>query len=162
MSVTSAEPTTTHRPDPFAHPVTPHLLVDGAAEAIAFYAEAFGAVELIRVPAADGRLMHACVAINGAPVMLMDTNPEWGAMGPNQLGGTSVGIHLTVADADAAFARAVAAGATVKMEPQDMFWGDRYGAVIDPFGHSWSLATPGEPVDMATVAATAASMQPEC
>jgi PhnB protein len=122
--------------------VTPHLICAGAAEAIEFYKQAFGAVEMVRLPGKDGKLMHACVSINGSPVMLADEFPEWGSLSPKTLNGTPVTIHLVVEDADAAAARAVAAGATVKMPVQDMFWGDRYGVVEDPFGHLWSLATP--------------------
>lgn len=122
--------------------VTPHLICAGAAQAIEFYKEAFGAVEMVRLPGKDGKLMHACVAINGCPVMLADEFPEWGNMSPKTLGGSPVTIHLAVDDADAAAERAVAAGATVKMPVQDMFWGDRYGVIKDPFGHLWSLATP--------------------
>ena len=89
----------------------------------------------------NGRLMHAMVRIEGSAVMLVDEMPEWGALGPKTLKGTPVTVHLYVEDADAAMAQAVAAGATVKMPVDDMFWGDRYGVLIDPFGHQWSLAT---------------------
>ncbi len=122
--------------------LTPHIVCDGAAEAIEFYRRAFGAEELIRVPGQDGKLMHACVTINGAMLMMMDEMKEMGAVGPNALGGSPVTLHLSVANADAAVARAVDAGATVVMPVQDMFWGDRYGIVKDPFGHSWSIAHP--------------------
>lgn len=122
--------------------LTPHIVCDGAAAAIEFYKRAFGAEELIRVPGQDGKLMHACVTINGAMLMMMDEMKEMGAVGPNTLGGSPVTLHLSVADADAAVARAVDAGATVAMPVQDMFWGDRYGIVKDPFGHSWSIAHP--------------------
>lgn len=122
--------------------VTPHLICAGAADAIGFYKEAFGAVEMVRLPGKDGKLIHACVAINGSPVMLADEFPEWGNLSPKTLGGSPVTIHLAVDDADAAAARAVTTGARVKMPVQDMFWGDRYGVIEDPFGHLWSLATP--------------------
>src|SRR3546814_13894612 len=90
----------------------------------------------------DGRLMHGAVLINGAMVMLVDEMPEHGTLSPKKLGGTPVVIHLTVPDVDAFVDKAVTAGAELKMPPQDMFWGDRYGQVEDPFGHLWSIATP--------------------
>ena len=123
------------------HSITPHLTCAGASEAIEFYKKAFGAVEMGRMPGPGGKLMHAQIRIGDSPVMLVDEFPEWGGKGPKTLGGTPVAIHLYVPDADAVFKNAVAAGATVKMEMADMFWGDRYGVVIDPFGHMWSLAT---------------------
>ncbi|AEF40897.1 VOC family protein [Hoyosella subflava] len=127
-------------------PVTPHLVVDGAAKAIEFYKAAFGAEEVQRVAAEDGeRLMHAAVTINGGLVMLMDDFPEYGngqGSTPQALGGSPVVIHLEVPDVDTAWKRALDAGATVLMELADQFWGDRYGQVKDPFGHTWSLASP--------------------
>jgi uncharacterized glyoxalase superfamily protein PhnB len=121
--------------------VSPYLVCAGAADAIAFYARAFGAEEMIRLPGPDGRLVHACLRINGATVMLSDEFPAYGMVAPTTLGGSPVSVHLMVPDVDAAVERAVAAGATVTMEVADQFWGDRYGAVRDPFGHGWSLAT---------------------
>ncbi|GGI16837.1 MAG: VOC family protein [Oxalicibacterium faecigallinarum] len=123
------------------HSITPHLVCAGASDAIAFYAKAFGAVELARLPGPDGRLMHAMVGIGDSKIMLADAYPEFGSRGPKALGGTPVTIHLYVEDADQTFAQAVAAGATSKMPLEDMFWGDRYGIVVDPFGHEWSIAT---------------------
>ncbi len=125
-------------------PLTPHLVCAGAADAIDFYVQAFGAIDEMRLPSQDGRLMHACVSIMGAPVFLTDEMPEHGNLGPAAIGGTPVTLHLGVPDVDAAFARAVAAGATAEMEPADQFWGDRYGVLLDPFGHRWAMATPGE------------------
>lgn len=122
--------------------VVPHLVCDGAARAIDFYKEAFGAEEELRLAGPDGKLVHAAVIINGHMVMLMDEFPEMGASSPQRLGGSPVTLHLTVPDVDAAFERAVSAGATVVMPVADQFWGDRYGCVQDPFGHLWSLATP--------------------
>jgi PhnB protein len=122
-------------------PLSPHLIVAGAADAIKFYERAFGAKELIKLEAPDGKLMHACVSINGSSVMLVDENPQWKALGPKSLGGTPVTIHLMVDDVDQATQQAVAAGAKVIMPVADMFWGDRYGIVEDPFGHQWSIAT---------------------
>lgn len=126
------------------HTVTAHLVMDGAARAIEFYEKAFGAEELARHPAPDGeRLMHAAIRIGDTVLMLADDFPEWGqpARNPKALGGSSVTLHLYVPDCDQMFQRAVAAGASVKMPLADMFWGDRYGVVTDPFGHDWSIAT---------------------
>jgi len=122
--------------------LSPHLVCDGAAAAIDFYKKAFGAEEVMRLPGPNGRLMHASVMINGAMVLLVDEMPEYGVLGPAKLGGTAVTLHLVVPDVDAAFARAVEAGGTETMAVADQFWGDRYGVLRDPFGHSWSLATP--------------------
>lgn len=123
------------------HSVTPHLVCEGASDAIGFYKSAFGAVELSRIPGPGGKLMHAALRIGDSTIMLADDCPEWGSRGPKALKGSPVTLHLYVPDVDAAFAQAVAAGATVKMPVADMFWGDRYGQVSDPFGHNWSLAT---------------------
>ena len=123
------------------HSVTPHLVCRGAAAAIDFYVRAFGAIERFRLPAPDGRLMHACVQIGDSLLFLVDEMPEHGALGPQALKGSPVTIHLQVQDADAVFGRAVQAGATVGMPLADQFWGDRYGQVVDPFGHRWSIAT---------------------
>ncbi|MBX9684738.1 MAG: VOC family protein [Hyphomicrobium sp.] len=121
--------------------VMPHLVCAGAADAIAFYKKAFGAVETMRLAGPFGKLMHAAITINGGTIMLVDENPQWGALSPLTLKGSPVTIHLNVDDVDAVVARAVEAGATLKMPVDDMFWGDRYGIVVDPFGHSWSIAT---------------------
>ena len=121
--------------------LTPHLVCRGAAAAIDFYGRAFGAIEQFRLPGPDGRLVHACVLIGDSQLFLVDEMPEHGALGPQALKGSPVTIHLQVQDADATFARAVQAGATVTMPLADMFWGDRYGQVVDPFGHRWSVAT---------------------
>lgn len=127
-------------PDGF-HTVTPYLVCAGASDAIAFYKKAFGATEMMRVATPNGKLMHASIQIGDSVIMLNDEFPEMGALGPKSRQGTSVTIHLFVAEADKTFARAVKAGATVRMPLQDMFWGDRYGLLEDPFGHSWSIAT---------------------
>ena len=123
------------------HTVTPHLICEGAAEAIDFYVKAFGAAELARLPGPDGRLMHAMVRIGDSNIMLVDAFPEWGSPGPKALEGSPVVLHLYVPDVDATVAQAVAAGAKVTMPVSDMFWGDRYGQLVDPFGHRWSVAT---------------------
>lgn len=121
--------------------VTPHLICDGAAAAIEFYKQAFGAVEETRLPGPNGKLMHAQIRIGDSAVMLVDEAPEWNSFGPNALKNSPVFIHLYVADVDALVKQAVAAGAEVTMPPTDMFWGDRYGQLRDPFGHRWSVAT---------------------
>ena len=126
---------------PGMHSVTPHLTCAGAADAIEFYKKAFGATEAGRLPGPDGKLMHAMVRIGDSAVMLMDEFPEHGALGPKSLRGSTVVLHLYVDNVDAFFARAVDAGATVIMPLEDMFWGDRYGQLDDPFGHRWSVAT---------------------
>jgi PhnB protein len=123
------------------HSITPHLVCAGAAKAIEFYKAAFGAQENGRLAGPDGKLVHASVTIGDSYVMLVDEAPEWGALSPKTLKGTPVTIHLYVDDVDAVYAQAVKAGATPAMPVQDMFWGDRYGTVLDPFGHSWSIAT---------------------
>lgn len=123
--------------------VTPHLMIadNRAQEAIAFYAKAFGATEVARSPAQDGkRLMHAHLAINGGAVLLHDDFPEMTGHKAPPPSGTV--LHLQVSDADAAWDRALAAGATVRFPIADQFWGDRYGQLDDPFGHTWSIAGP--------------------
>jgi PhnB protein len=123
------------------HSLTPHLICADAAAAIDFYKRAFGAVEVSRIAMADGKLMHAMLRIGNSALMLMDENPAWGAMGPSSLPNSPVGIHIYVEDVDAAYAHAVEQGATPKMPPADTFWGDRFSALRDPFGHGWTLAT---------------------
>ena len=121
----------------------PHLVVKGAAKACDFYKKAFGAVELNRMPDPSGsdRLMHAHLQVEGADLMLCDDFPEHcGGVSRAPNGPSPVTIHLNVPNADAAIAKAAAAGASVTMPAQDMFWGMRYGQVVDPFGHSWSIA----------------------
>ena len=121
--------------------LSPHLVCAGAADAIAFYKKAFGAVEKSRLPGKDGKLMHAAIEVCGSSVMLVDEMREWGALSPKTLKGTPVTIHLYVDDVDQFVKRAVKAGATLRMPVADMFWGDRYGQIEDPFGHRWSVAT---------------------
>jgi len=123
------------------HTVTPHLVCAGAAEAIEFYKKAFNATETSRLPGPNGRLMHASIRIGDSTVMLVDEMPEHGALGPKSLKGSPVTIHLYVDDVDAVAARAVRSGAKTTMPVTDMFWGDRYGQIEDPFGHRWSIAT---------------------
>jgi len=125
---------------PLSGGVVPHLSLGDASGAVEFYKRAFGAEELQRLPAEDGkRLMHCHIRINGGSVMLADAFPEYGHVLQAPGGYT---LHLQVDDVEAWWARAVAAGATVVMPLADMFWGDRYGQLRDPFGVQWSLATP--------------------
>jgi len=121
--------------------VTPHLTIRGAAEAIEFYKKAFGAVEIRRSPGPDGKLMHAEIQIGDSRILLNDEFPEMGAFSPSALKGTPVTMHLFVEDCDGVFEKAVKAGATVAMPLADQFWGDRYGLLVDPFGHRWSVAS---------------------
>jgi PhnB protein len=127
------------------HSVTPYLTVDGAADAIRFYEQAFGATELLRMPMGD-RIGHAEIRIGDSVVMLSDEWPDFGKLGPNKRGGASSMLMIYLEDVDAAFARAVAAGATVERGVEDQFYGDRSGSVTDPFGHSWTLSTHVEDV----------------
>jgi PhnB protein len=121
----------------------PHLVCDPCSEAIEFYKKAFGAEELQRMPAPDGRLMHAAIRIGCSTVFLVDDFPEYGectAHSPKRLKGTAVTLHHYVKDCDAAIKQAQDAGASVLVPATDMFWGDRYGVIADPFGHQWSFA----------------------
>ena len=127
------------------HTVTPHLICAGAADAIEFYKKAFNAVELIRLPGPQGKLMHAMIRIGDSAIMLVDEMLDCGAWGPKTLKGSPVTIHLYVTNVDAFVAQAVEAGAKVMMPVQDMFWGDRYGQIEDPFGHHWSVAPRARP-----------------
>lgn len=124
------------------HAVTPYLTIRGASAAIDFYKKAFGAEEKVRMPGPDGNsVMHGEIAIGGSMIMLSDEFPERGVMSPTHYGGPTSSLMLYVPDADAVFRQAVAAGATALMPVTDMFWGDRMGQVLDPFGHKWSIAT---------------------
>ena len=128
------------------HSVTPYLVVNDAARAIDFYQRAFGAKEINRMNGPDGKIGHAEIKIGDSIVMIADEMPQGGARAPRSIGGTSVGIFLYVSDVDRAFEQAVKAGARIEMPLADMFWGDRYGRLADPFGHSWSVATHKEDV----------------
>jgi PhnB protein len=123
------------------HSITPHIVCAGAADAIEFYKRAFNAVEISRLAGEDGKLMHGEIRIGDSVVMLVDESPEWGMVGPKSLKGSPVTIHLYVDDVDAVVEQAVQAGAKVTVPVEDMFWGDRYGKLEDPFGHQWSVAT---------------------
>lgn len=126
--------------------VTPSLTVRDCAKALDFYKEALGAEERMRAPGPEGSVWHAEIQVGDSVVMLNDEYPEQGARGPQTLGGTPVGMWVYVEDVDAAFERAVDAGAEPSMPPADMFWGDRMGSVVDPFGHKWTFATHVEDV----------------
>jgi uncharacterized glyoxalase superfamily protein PhnB len=120
-------------------PITPHLVVQGAEDAAAFYRDAFGAEEIDRIPVPDGRLMSVRLRIGGGTMHIADEFPEMEVLGPASIGGTPVVLALEVDDADAVFAQAVAAGASVRQPLADMFWGERHGQLEDPFGHRWSV-----------------------
>ena len=127
-------------PDGFRS-VTPYMRIRDAAAAIDFYKKAFGAVERFRMPGPGGKVMHAEIMIGDAIIMITEEAPDWGALSPLSLKGTTVGLHHYVTDTDAAFKKAVAAGCKPSMPPADMFWGDRFAKVADPFGHEWTIAT---------------------
>jgi len=123
------------------HTATPYLIVKGAAAAIAFYVKAFGAKEKVRMTMPDGSVMHAEIMIGDSYLMLSEENPAWGTRSPLALGGNATHVMLYVKDCDAFMARAASAGASVLMPAANMFWGDRYGKLADPFGHQWSIGT---------------------
>lgn len=124
------------------HTLSPHIICRDAGKAIEFYKKAFGAEEICRMAGPDGKsVMHAELKIGDSIVMMCGEYPDMGCMSPQALNGSPVTLHLYVADADAAYKRAVDAGATPTMPVADMFWGDRYGKLTDPFGHHWSVAT---------------------
>jgi PhnB protein len=119
----------------------PYLIVSPAADAIAFYTRAFGAIESLRLALPDGKVAHAELRLGEDPIMLADEFPEEGYLSPLRLGGSGVSLYLRVDDVDATHARALAAGARERAAPADQFDGDRRGTLVDPFGHVWSLAT---------------------
>lgn len=140
--------------------LSPHLVCANAPAAIEFYKRAFDAEQMFRLDGPDGRLMHASLCIFGASVMMAEERPDCGARSPKSLGGTPVTLHLYVKDAAAVAARAVAAGATEIMPVTDMFWGDRYGVIEDPFGHRWSIATHTRDLTEAEIRKAAAAAIP--
>ena len=123
------------------HTLTPFLTVRNAERAIEFYKQAFGAQERGVAKGPDGKVMHAEVKIGDSVIMLSDEFPEFGSLSPQSVGGSPMGLHIYIENVDAAFDRAVKAGAQVEMPVADQFWGDRYGKLKDPFGHKWSIAT---------------------
>jgi PhnB protein len=127
--------------------VTPHLTVKGADKALEFYKQAFGAQEIVRMPGPGGQgIMHAEIKIGDSMIMLNDEWPGMGEQSPQSLGGHTASIFLYVEDVDSVYAKAVAAGGTGRVPLMDMFWGDRMGRVVDPFGHEWAIATHKEDV----------------
>jgi PhnB protein len=140
--------------------VTPYLIVRDATRAIDFYKNAFGATELMRFPAPGGKIAHAELKIGGGVVMLADESPEAGHQSPQALGGTPISLLFYVADVDAQFAKAVAAGGTVTNPLKDQFYGDRSGTLADPFGHVWTLATHTEDLSADEVQRRLAAMAP--
>jgi PhnB protein len=123
------------------HSVTPYLIVNGAAEAIEFYKQAFGATELMRMPTPDGRIGHAEIRIGDSAIMLADEFPEMGHRSPQTLGGAGVGLMIYLDEVDDTFDRAISMGAKLLQAVKDQFYGDRSGTLQDPFGHVWTLAT---------------------
>jgi uncharacterized glyoxalase superfamily protein PhnB len=129
-------------PDGF-HTITPHLIIKGVSKAIDFYKKAFGAEEIHCLSTPDGRILHAHIKIGDSNIFLADEFPEAGCGGlsPQSLKNSHATMHIYVTDVDTVFERAVTAGATVTMPVQNMFWGDRYGQIVDPFGQPWSIGT---------------------
>jgi PhnB protein len=140
------------------HTVTPYLIVNGAARAIEFYKQAFGATETMRLGGPDGRIGHAEIRIGDSPVMLADECPEMGFRGPQSPGGSGVGLALYVEDVDALFQQAIAAGGQTLRPVQDQFYGDRSGTLADPFGHVWTIGTHKEDVSPEEIQRRAAAM----
>ena len=133
------------KPDGY-HSITPYIIVDGAARALDFYKQAFGAEEVLRMAANEDKLAHAEIRIGDSIVMISDEWPDQGMLGPKARGGATGLLMIYVEDVDAAFARAIEAGATLDRPVENQFYGDRSGSVIDPFGHRWTLATHVEDV----------------
>jgi uncharacterized glyoxalase superfamily protein PhnB len=127
-------------PDGF-HSITPSIVVSNAREAIDFYKKAFNANEIYSFPTPDGKILHAMIQIGDSFVMMSDEFPAMGLKSPSTIGGTAVTLHLYVEDADNIYKQAVDAGAVTTMPIMDAFWGDRFGTVMDPYGHSWAIAT---------------------
>jgi len=138
--------------------ITPYLAIRGAAEAIEFYKKAFGAMELMRMPGPAGKLGHVEIKVGDSKVMLADESEQMNFLGPQAHGGTPVHIHVYVKDVDATVAKAVELGAKMMRQVQDMFYGDRTGAIEDPFGHFWHIATHVRDVSMAEMKRAAAEM----
>ena len=123
------------------HSVTPSLVVSNAKEALTFYKKAFDAKEIYQFPTPDGKILHSMIQIGDSFVMLSDEFPSMGMRSPLTIGGTPITLHIYVEDADKIFNQAVSVGAVVTMPMMNVFWGDRYGIVMDPYGHSWGIAT---------------------
>jgi PhnB protein len=140
------------------HSVTPYLIIKGAARALDFYQRAFGATELMRIPGPGDQIGHAEMLLGDSHIMLADECPQMNALSPQTLGGSAVLLHLYVPDADAMFAQAIAAGATVEQPMENKFYGDRSGSVLDPFGHRWTLSTHVEDVSPEEIGRRLAAM----
>ena len=123
------------------HSLTPYLVVEDASKAIEFYKEAFGAEEVVRMPGPDGKIAHAELQFGDSKLMLSDPFPQSDVQPPTQRGGPTASVFMYVEDVDATFEQAQRGGANVVSELEDMFWGDRFGTLSDPFGHVWSIAT---------------------
>lgn len=140
------------------HSVTPYLIIKGAARALDFYQRAFGATELMRIPGPGDQIGHAEMLLGDSHIMLADECPQMKALSPQTIGGTPVLLHLYVPDADAMFAQAIAAGASVEQPMENKFYGDRSGSVLDPFGHRWTLSTHVEDVSPEEIGRRIAAM----
>jgi len=139
------------------HTVTPYLYIRGAASAIDFYKNIFGATEIVRMPGPNGQIMHAELRIGDSVIMLADENPQMGALSPQSIGGVSSAFYVYLANVDAVVQKAVAVGAKLDRPVKDQFYGDRSGTVIDPFGHKWSIATHVEDVSPEEIGKRAAA-----
>lgn len=128
-------------PGRYRYAAVPHIMIDGAAEAMAFYATAFGAEEIMRIARPDGRILHAEIRIHDSVLMVGDGDGDGAFLDPRKAGGTMVGLHVYVEDVDMLYRRAVAAGAESLQPPTDMFYGDRTVMLRDPFGHVWVFLT---------------------
>jgi len=148
---------TKYIPDGY-HTATPYLIVTGAARALEFYKQAFGATEVVRMDGPGGKVMHAEIKIGDSHIMLADEFPEMGALSPQSIGGTPVSLMLYFEEADAVTARAVSAGAKVLRPVQDQFYGDRCGTILDPFGHKWTIATHKEDLSPEEIKKRAAAL----
>ncbi len=143
---------------PGYHTLTPYLIVDGASKALDWYVQILNATELMRLPAPGGRVGHAEIEIDGSRIMLADESAEHGAKAPAAFGGSPISLLLYVPDVDATIAHAAAAGATIKAPAEDKFYGDRMATLLDPFGHTWSIATHIEDVSPAEIERRLAAM----
>jgi PhnB protein len=141
------------------HSVTPYMIIDGAAAAIDFYQQAFGATEVVRFPGPNGKIGHAEIMIGDSHIMLADEHPEMNALGPKTIGGAAIKLMIYIEDVDAVVDRAVAAGAKIIRPVADQFYGDRTGGIEDPFGHIWYVATHIEDVPMEEMEKRAAAAQ---
>ena len=128
------------------HSLTPYLIIRGAADALAYYAKAFGATELFRMPGPEGKIMHAEMQIGNSRFMLADEFPQMNALSPAHFGGTPVSLMIYIEDVDTVFARAIEAGGMEVRPVVDQFYGDRSGTLVDPFGHQWTISTHVEDV----------------